>query len=284
MRFCVVPLLAPPMSCVHGTTSPHSIALGPNQLHRRARCGHVRMGTWVEGGSSSTAVAVPAPFAFNIVSDYQRWPEWSPWLSRVETFDADVDGATSKWHLKFRAVDVNWNSRVVERIPDERLSWESTSGIRNSGSLTAAPYDDDPSSCTVTVSVRYEIPSLLEKLLSTRAIANLVSRRLQADLNRFRALAEREQATDARGAAAAHPRVRLHSSRFAPGFSPQAAPSERGFTAWGSYGRRGSRAHARCAARGLACGRQASVQTGDGHSARCSRALPSAPAHRPLAV
>ena len=157
------------------------------------RCGSIRMGTWIEGGSSSTTVDVPASFAFGIISNYERWPQWSPWLSRVETFDADADGATSRWHLKFRAINVNWNSKcTLEDLDQNKVQWESTSGVLNSGSLEAIAGDGDPSSCTVTVSLRYQIPPLLEKLLSTRFISNLVSRRLKADLGRFRALAEAE--------------------------------------------------------------------------------------------
>ena len=185
-----------PIALVVGLLTPTSCTYATMPiLHRSGRRRNdvvVRMGTWVEGGTSSTVVNVPAPFAFNIISDYRRWPEWSPWLSRVESFEPDEDGATSRWHLKFRAVDVNWNSKRVELIPDSLLRWESTSGIRNSGSLESMPITDNPSSCTVTVSLRYEIPTLLEKLLSTRFVANLVGRRLKADLGRFRALAERE--------------------------------------------------------------------------------------------
>ena len=151
------------------------------------------MGTWVEGGCSSTPVDVPAAFAFDIISNYQRWPEWSPWLERVDTFEPDNRGATSQWHLKFQMVDVNWGSRVVEHLPGAVLRWESTSGVRNSGSLEATD-GANPCSCTITISIRYEIPSLIEKILSTKFVSNLVSRRLAADLSRFRVLAEQEYA------------------------------------------------------------------------------------------
>ena len=169
--------------------SSSSSICGPR--HSGVRTSAVQLGTWVEGGSSTITVQVPAPVAFNIIAAYERWPEWSPWLSSVDTIEPDAQGATSQWHLKFQAVDVNWNSRVVERVPDKKLRWESTSGIRNSGTLESTP-GSDPFSSVVSVSVRYEIPTLLEKLLSTRFIANLVSRRLKADLVRFRAIAEQE--------------------------------------------------------------------------------------------
>ena len=184
-RLLLVALL-PPCASYLMPTRAHAPPV-PNRL------GCAQMGTWVELGSCSTPVNVPAPIAYDIISDYPRWPEWSPWLKRVDTFDEDASGATSRWHLKFQAVDVSWGSKVVECIPGSLARWESTSGVRNSGSLRTTPHED-ASSCTLTISLRYEIPALVAKLFSARFVSKLVSRRLEADLGRFRRIAESEHA------------------------------------------------------------------------------------------
>lgn len=181
------------MSAVVSTTyGMHASHFTRHPRHRSQASPHRPcMGVWVDLGSCTTKVNVPAETAFEMISDYQRWPLWSPWLSRVETFEPDPSGATSRWFLKFKAINVNWGSRVVDLVPGTRLRWESTSGVRNSGSVHVMSLEH-PSSCRLTIALRYEIPALVAKVFSAAFVSNLVSRRLAADLSRFRTYCEQE--------------------------------------------------------------------------------------------
>ena len=89
------------------------------------------MGAWVEIGSCTQEVRAPAEFAYAILSDYPRWPEWSPWLSKVVlTGGAAADGVAggagseSRWYLSIKGVDVSWTSRTLEAVEGRRVRWE----------------------------------------------------------------------------------------------------------------------------------------------------------------
>ena len=161
-------------------------------LPAAARAPAVRCGTWVDLGSCRSTVAAPPTVVFRIISDYPRWPEWSPWLSKVDLCEADDRGTTSRWFLRLKGIDVSWGSHVVELVPDSLVAWESTSGVRNSGSVMVVPDATDASSTLLTISLRYEIPAIIARLFSTAFVSSLVSSRLAADLKRFSAIAERE--------------------------------------------------------------------------------------------
>mmetsp|Transcript_26846 Transcript_26846/g.88400 ORF Transcript_26846/g.88400 Transcript_26846/m.88400 type:complete len:206 (-) Transcript_26846:137-754(-) len=186
----------------------HSAALAPPlgraALSYRRRATAARMGEWVQLGSCSTRVEVPASTAFALISDYPRWPEWSPWLDKVEV-RSDDGATTSRWFLRWKMVNVNWTSKNVEERPSSLVRWESTSGLRNGGRTLVTPEAGRVDACTVDISLRYQIPPLISRVFSTEWVAGFVSKRLAADLERFRAIAEAEhRRTAGRPAARAH--------------------------------------------------------------------------------
>jgi uncharacterized membrane protein len=208
-------------------TTPGLLVLPPSRVsHVGAQTAALRrspqplMGRWVDLGSSETPVDAPAAFAYSVLSDYPRWPEWSPWLSRVEVWD-DLGVTHSKWFLSIQGIDVSCaqaqpslpararppratpdlttyrgdasgTSENVEEVTGSMVRWESTSGVQNGGTVAIEPTGD--TSCAVTISLRYEIPTLVSRLFSTRFVSRFVSQRLAADLRRFSTLAEHEYA------------------------------------------------------------------------------------------
>ena len=153
-----------------------------SRVPARAAC---RMGEWVELGSTSADVNAPAAKTFEIISNYARWPEWSPWLSSVT-----VDGTASRWDLNIKGISVHWLSQTTDTEPGRLVRWESTAGVRNRGVVEVVP--SSGSSCTLNIQLRYEIPQLVARLFSTSFVSKFVSGRLAADLQRFSVIAERE--------------------------------------------------------------------------------------------
>lgn len=163
-----------------GCSRPHAV------------CPPVLMSEWLTLGSCRAQLDVPASHAFDLISDYPRWPEWSPWLSRVELCGHAHDGtATSRWFLNFKGLSFSWTSRIIEMSPPERISWESTAGVRNGGVVQLVPLGEEK--CILTISLRYQIPLRLSRAVSTTFLTELISSRLSADLERFRKIAEDEQ-------------------------------------------------------------------------------------------
>ena len=138
-------------------------------------------------------LTVPRPFAYSIISDYPRWPEWSPWLHRVSIGQLDDGTKTSHWFLRFKAISVDWQSKNVEEVPGSFVRWESTGGLPNGGTLQVLSGKDAASS-TLTISLRYQIPLVVSTVFRPAWVEAFVSRRLTADLQRFRTIAEREHA------------------------------------------------------------------------------------------
>jgi uncharacterized membrane protein len=166
---------------------------GSFAVHRHATAMHHRhdppcMGEWVRLGKCSTPVKVPAPDAFAILEDYQRWPEWSPWLKKVVIDENDA--LLSRWFLNARGIQVSWMSKTTEVKPGALIQWESVSGVRNGGCLTLDPTS---SGCVVTIEMSFIVPRAVRRIFSASIVEEFVSRRLQGDLQRFAAVAERER-------------------------------------------------------------------------------------------
>ena len=165
-----------------------------------------RMGEWVTLGTSSVrGVRVTPRAAYRVLRDYARWPEWSPWLSKVEV-DA-ADDTNSKWFLRVKGIDVSWVSRTTGDTPPTAavspamISWESTAGVRNGGSVNIAPGGGSRESCDVSIELGFEVPKVVAALFSARFVEEFVSRRLLADLQRFAKVAEAEAGVREAGAA-----------------------------------------------------------------------------------
>ena len=149
------------------------------------------MGDWVELQSDEVDVSVPAADAFAVISDYPRWPEWSPWLEKVVLVDSpDGELASSTWFLNVKGIEVSWGSQVTEQVSPSLVRWESTSGVRNGGSVRLLPTGD--TSCRLSIQLRYQVPRLVAKVFSASFVSDFVSRRLNADLLRFASLMQHE--------------------------------------------------------------------------------------------
>lgn len=90
---------------------------------------------------------------------------------------------------------VSWEARILEEIPDLLISWGSTSGPRNSGTVTfSADYGDFT---RVGLVIEYEPDQLPNSLGDKRAY---VAARMERDLQRFKELVEsRPEASQALG-------------------------------------------------------------------------------------
>ena len=146
---------------------------------------------WTSLPSVNQIVKAPADLCYHIYTEegYTRWPEWSPWLSKVET---EMHNGTmlSRWFLTVKGIGVSWLSRNVQSEPGKLIRWESVSGVKQGGQCTfSAVAADETELC---LELGFETPAPIALLFSGSWVRDFVEGRLNADMQRFALIAERE--------------------------------------------------------------------------------------------
>lgn len=148
---------------------------------------------WV-GHTVKLDVQVPAYFAFDMYSNLEKMPKWSPWLRSVQVDPKQPEIAT--WKLSARGLSVSWRSRNTRVQRPTIIAWESISGLPNRGSVR---FQEKGDNCTqMELTVEYKVPGFLKVLLSNSFVGQFVERTLLEDLKRFRLIALQEYAAQKR--------------------------------------------------------------------------------------
>ena len=107
------------------------------------------------------------------------------WIS-VVTLPNDPD--LTDWTLAAQGFRFHWKARITQRVEAQQLHWESVGGLPTKGAVRFYPQDGG---CTaVKLSVSYELPAALAPLMEPTILGGIVTKELQANLDRFRDLVE----------------------------------------------------------------------------------------------
>lgn len=147
--------------------------------------------TWVKS-SATVEVEVDPGFAYDVYSDIQEMPNWSPWLQEVR-IDPN-DGMLSTWVLAARGIEISWKARITANARGEIIAWRSESGLKNRGSVRFVPNTTAvngsaakaTSTSNVTLAIEFDVPDFLAKAFDSNFIGRFVRETLAADLKRFR--------------------------------------------------------------------------------------------------
>uniref|UniRef100_A0A803R5E7 Coenzyme Q-binding protein COQ10 START domain-containing protein n=2 Tax=Cannabis sativa TaxID=3483 RepID=A0A803R5E7_CANSA len=116
---------------------------------------------------------VPASVAYKCYSDREAIPRWMPFISTVKILEDKPD--LSRWSLKYKAfgrdIEFSWLAKNMQPIPNQKIHWRSMEGLPNRGAVRFFP--KDPSSCTVELTVSYEVPQILTPVASVSNILTL---------------------------------------------------------------------------------------------------------------
>jgi uncharacterized membrane protein len=129
----------------------------------------------------SIEVQVPVSTAYNQWTQFEEFPRFMEGVERVE----QLDDTHLHWRASVGGHTEEWDAKITEQIPDERVAWTSTDGKGNGGVVTFHRLNDDTTK--VMVQLDYETDGLLEKAAD---VIGLPERRVKADLERFRELIE----------------------------------------------------------------------------------------------
>jgi uncharacterized membrane protein len=129
----------------------------------------------------SIDVAVPLRTAYNQWTQFEEFPRF---MEGVESVRQLGDRRLS-WRAKVGGKTVDWTAEIVAQKPDRFVSWKSTSGHPNSGTVSFEPLE--PNRTRVSVALDFEPKGFAE---SAGDALGVVSRRVQGDLERFKEFLE----------------------------------------------------------------------------------------------
>ncbi|MCP9886068.1 SRPBCC family protein [Synechococcus sp. ATX 2A4] len=143
------------------------------------------MGRWLEH-SVTTEIKAPVQRVWEVWSDLEAMPLWMRWIESVVTLD---DPDITDWTLAAQGFRFHWKARISQRVEAQQLHWESVGGLPTKGAVRFYPQGD--SLTVVKLTVSYELPGVLAPLMEPSILGGIVTKELQANLDRFRDLVER---------------------------------------------------------------------------------------------
>jgi uncharacterized membrane protein len=142
------------------------------------------MGRWLEH-SVTTEIKAPVERVWEVWSDLEAMPRWMRWISSVVPLE---DPDITEWTLEAQGFRFQWKARITRRIDRQQLHWESVGGLPTGGAVRFYPLS--PRTTAVKLTVSYELPAVLAPLMEPTIMGGIVTRELQANLDRFRDLVE----------------------------------------------------------------------------------------------
>jgi uncharacterized membrane protein len=129
----------------------------------------------------SIDVRVPVRTAYNQWTQFEDFPRFMEGVEKVE----QRDDTNLHWVAKVAGKKKEWDARITEQTPDQRVAWTATSGAPNGGVVTFHRLDDNTT--RVTVQMEVEPEDAIEKV---GAAAGVPDRQVKKDLERFKEFIE----------------------------------------------------------------------------------------------
>ncbi|HEY2669856.1 MAG TPA: SRPBCC family protein [Rugosimonospora sp.] len=131
--------------------------------------------------TESVDVAVPVRTAYDQWTQFEDFPHFMEDVEEVQ----QVDDQMTHWRVKMAGVTREFDARITEQLPDERVAWSSTAGPRQAGVVTFHRLDADHTRVTAQMELT---PEGMAESVGDKA--GMIKRRVKGDLDRFRAFIE----------------------------------------------------------------------------------------------
>jgi hypothetical protein len=132
-----------------------------------------------------TDVAVPVEQAYEAWTEFDKFPRFMHRVLEVKRKGDDKVG----WQEKIWFSTRQWEGKITDRRKNDRIAWKTTSGMSHSGVVSFHPIAERLT--RVMVTMEFEPNGMIEKMASG---LRFVKRAVQADLARFKAYVELEDA------------------------------------------------------------------------------------------
>jgi uncharacterized membrane protein len=135
----------------------------------------------VERIEKSIEVDVPVRTAYNQWTQFEEFPQFMKGVKEVK----QLDDKRLFWRAEIAGVEKTWDAEIVDQIPDQRVAWRSTSGVRNAGMVTF--HTLAPNRTKISLAMEFEPEGAMEEAGDALGIVAL---RIEGDLGRFKEFIE----------------------------------------------------------------------------------------------
>lgn len=119
--------------------------------------------------------------AYMLFSDFERFPGFMEGVDEVRRTGDD----TLHWRATVGGREMEWDAKITELSPSDRIAWTSTTGARNAGEVTFDKLDEEHT--RVHLHVEYDPEGFVENV---GAALGIVNGRMERDLERFKEAVE----------------------------------------------------------------------------------------------
>jgi uncharacterized membrane protein len=132
----------------------------------------------------SIDVDCPLQTVYNQWTQFEEFPQFMEGVKHVQ----QLDDKRLHWDVEIAGTLKEWNARITEQIPDQRIAWESEAGENTSGVLSFQA--NGPGRTRIDVDLCYEPQGFVESVGDSIGV---VSRRVENDLERFKEFIEKRR-------------------------------------------------------------------------------------------
>jgi uncharacterized membrane protein len=122
-------------------------------------------------------VQVPVRTAYDQWTQFETFPSFMEGVKSVR----QLDDQTVQWVADVGGKQKEWDARITEQTPDERIAWTAVDGAHNAGVVTFHRIDDGKSRVTLQLDVDPEGP-----VETVGDALGLVKNRVKGDMERFK--------------------------------------------------------------------------------------------------
>jgi uncharacterized membrane protein len=127
-------------------------------------------------------VAVPVRTAYDQWTQFETFPSFMEGVTSVK----QLDDSTVHWVAQIAGKRKEWDAKITEQTPDQRIAWTATEGAHNAGVVTFHHIDDGHSRVTLQLDVDPEGP-----VETVGDALGLVKGRVKGDMERFKDFIEK---------------------------------------------------------------------------------------------
>jgi uncharacterized membrane protein len=119
---------------------------------------------------------------------YDQWTQFTEFPRFMEGVDrvTQLDERHNRWHVSIAGVHREFETEIVDQLPDERITWRTTSGdVKQHGMVSFQPVDEERT--RVSVAMEFQPTDMVEQAAD---LTGSVNRRVKGDLSRFKSFIE----------------------------------------------------------------------------------------------
>jgi uncharacterized membrane protein len=129
----------------------------------------------------SVEVGVPVRTAYNQWTQFEEFPRFMEGVKEIR----QLDDTTTHWRAEVGGVEREFDAKITEQTPDERVAWTATTEPEQAGVVTFHRIDDGRT--RIMLQMDFEPGGVTEKVGDA---LGFVKRRVKGDLERFKDLIE----------------------------------------------------------------------------------------------